>query len=77
MNRLTKTIKDSKLNNNIKEKVYLIPFEFERLNIIKNLHENSMHKGINVLYELIRQSDFWCHNIYDDVCKYFKIFNKK
>ena len=70
LNRLTKTIKLSKTKDNIKEKTYFIPYEFEKINIIKNLHEISLHKGINVLYELIKESDFWWHNIYDDVYKY-------
>ena len=56
----------------MKEKTYFIPYEFEKINIIKNLHDISLHKGINVLYDLIRQSDFWWHNIYEDVCKYNK-----
>ena len=32
----------------MKEKTYFVPYEFEKINIIKNLHDISLHKGINV-----------------------------
>ena len=29
-----------------------------------------MHKGINILYKLVKESNFWWHSIYNDVNNY-------
>ena len=42
----------------VNNKVYIIPYEFEKLNLIKSLHEKSFHKGINILDKLIREVNF-------------------
>ena len=73
INRLSKNINFSKDKNKPK-KNYIIPYEFEKINIIKNLHEQSMHKGINILYNLVKESNFWWHSIYNDVNNYRYLF---
>ena len=62
-------------NTNIKNKIYkeyFIPYQIEKNNLIKNLHERTIHKGQNSLYELVKQENFWWCGIYEDVKEYIK-----
>jgi len=59
INRLTKTIKISISKNKYIDRTYIIPYKYEKLNIIKTLHNNSFHKGINTLNKIIQVSKFW------------------
>ena len=43
-----------------------IAYEYEKLNIIRNLHDLSMHRGIGTLYYLVKNQNFWWNNIYKD-----------
>ena len=51
---------------------YFIPYQIEKFNLIKKLHENTIHKGTQTLYESIKQSNFWWIGIYQDVKNYIK-----
>ena len=46
---------------------YYIPYQFEKNQVITRLHERTIHKGQNSLYELIKQENFWWCGIYEDV----------
>ena len=73
LNRLTKIInisRDKKIMNN---KTYYIPYEFEKKALIKTIHDQTMHKGINILHKLIKESKFWWHSIYKDISNYIII----
>ena len=62
-------------NSNLKNKIYkeyFIPFQFEKNHLIRSLHERTIHKGQNSLYELIKQENFWWCGIYEDVKEYIK-----
>ena len=39
-------------------------------NLIKILHDESIHKGMNSLYEAIINQDYWWVGIYEDVKNY-------
>ncbi len=61
--------------SNVKSKVYkeyFIPYQCEKNKLIMSLHERTIHKGQNSLYELIKQENFWWCGIYDDVKEYVK-----
>ena len=53
-------------------KEYFIAYQFEKINLLKSLHYQSMHKGEKSLYELIKQQDYWWCGIYEDVKNYIK-----
>ena len=55
-----------------KYKEYYIPYQSEKIQIIKYLHEKTIHKGEKSLYELIKQQDYWWYGIYEDVQNYIK-----
>ena len=62
-------------NINIKNKIYkeyFIPYQIEKNHLISSLHERTIHKGQNSLYELIKQENFWWCGIYEDVKEYIK-----
>ena len=65
------TIKSNQSNVKIKQyKKYFIPYQIEKNQLITILHEHTIHKGWNSLYELINQENFlWC-GIYEDVKEY-------
>ena len=48
-------------------KEYFIPFQIEKNKLVKHLHEQSIHKSNNILYELIKYNNFWWSGIYDGV----------
>ena len=47
-------------------KEYFIPFQIEKIKLIKHLHESATHKG-QVLSELVKKSDYWWYGVYQDV----------
>ena len=47
-------------------KEYFIPFQIEKIKLIKHLHESATHKG-EILSELVKKSDYWWYGIYQDV----------
>ena len=69
-NRLIKKILINKENGKEIYKNYYIAYEFEKFNIIRTLHDKCGHKGINTLYNLIRESDFYWSGIYNDIVNY-------
>jgi hypothetical protein len=70
LNRLTKSIKIRNAKNKYEYKTFIIPYEFEKINILHRLHINSFHKGINILYKHIQDSKFWWDGIYKGACEY-------
>ena len=65
----TKRLKVKFNFNKVKEminKEYFIPFQIEKIKLIKHLHEASTHKG-QVLSELVKKSDYWWYGIYQDI----------
>ena len=46
------------------------------MNLIKLLHDKLYHKGINVLYDIVKESKFWWNGIYDDIKNYHTILLK-
>ena len=67
---LLKKILINKANGKEIYKNYYIAYEFEKFNIIRTLHDKCGHKGINTLYNLIRESDFYWSGIYNDIVNY-------
>ena len=47
-------------------KEFFIPFQIEKIKLIKHLHESATHKG-EILSELVKKSDYWWYGIYQDV----------
>jgi len=71
-NRLKKKINISNDKCNPKIKEFFIPYDFEKIKIIKRLHEFSTHRGYKTLYNLIKDDHFWWNNIYNDVYNFVK-----
>ena len=71
-NRLKKkmNISNDKLNPIIKE--FFIPYDFEKIKLIKRFHDFSTHRGYKTLYNLIKEEQFWWNNIYIDIYNYVK-----
>ena len=59
---------DKKGNQN--KKSYFIAYLKEKKLIIDNLHKLSCHRGINTLYNLIMEQEFYWYNIISDVKNY-------
>ena len=76
LNRLIKKINISNNHNKKEYKTYIVAYEFEKMNLIKLLHDKSYHKGINVLYDIVKESKFWWNGIYDDIKSYHTILLK-
>ena len=53
-------------------KNFFIAYINEKINIIKYLHEMTIHKGITTLYKLILKQNFIWYGIYEDVKNYIK-----
>ena len=53
-------------------KNFFIAYINEKINIIKYLHEMTIHKGITTLYKLILKQNFIWSGIYADVNHYIK-----
>ena len=47
-------------------------FQIGKNNIVKRLHDESIHKGQKSLYLLIRNGNYWWYGIYEDVKDYIK-----
>ena len=54
------------------KKDYFVAFQIEKNNIVKRLHDESIHKGQKSLYLLIRNGNYWWYGIYEDVKDYIK-----
>ena len=67
-----KIIQKYNTKNGLIKKEQFVAFKIEKNNIIKNLHDESMHKGNQILYNLIRNSEYWWNGIYEDVRNYIK-----
>ena len=69
----TDRLKIKFLDSGVKDKAYkeyFIAYQIEKNQIIKRLHEQTLHKGEIALYELIKQQNYWWTNIYKDVKNY-------
>ena len=65
----TKRLKVKFNFNKVKElinKEYFIPFQMEKIKLIKQLHNSATHKG-QPLSELVKKSDYWWYGVYQDV----------
>ena len=71
-NRLQRKIKLKDINGNIIYKNFFIAYINEKKIIMDNLHELSCHRGINTLYNLIKDQDFIWFGIFKDLKFYIK-----
>ena len=73
INRLIKKINISNKSNTIQFKNYIVAYELEKNNLIKTLHDKTFHKGVNILYDVLKESKFWWQSMYEDVKNYHNI----
>ena len=68
--KLSFNISNKAGNKDLKE--FFVVYQFEKINIIKKIHESIAHRGENGkgLDEAVKECDFWWYGIYQDIKKY-------